>query len=302
MRKVLQILLLVSLISIKFSYVVYADEMSSYNYIEEGERLRQLSKYEEAIKAFDKAIALASRDSTKAVAYENKGFILENMLYKYNEALTAYEKAFELEPENTSLKENIAILLDKSGRHEEAIKEYDKLIELENDLSPYSAAFLHKQKGVALISLGKYEEAIKEFDKALEIDPEYKEIYINKKEALTFLEDKERITIEKSGVITPTDTPPMLIGGRVYVPLRVIAELTGAEVRWDDGTIIVTKGDTIIKMNIGDPKILVNNKKILMDNIPFIRYNRTMVPLRWIASSLKMNVNWDGMNKRVMLD
>jgi tetratricopeptide (TPR) repeat protein len=150
--------------------------------------------------------------------------------------------------------------------------------------------------------LGKYQEAIKEFDKAIELNPEYTEVNTNKEEAQAYLEDKFRIRIARNGVIVPTDTPPSIIGGRVYVPLRVIAELTGAKVYWEDGTIVVKKEATTIEMHINSPEIFVNNQKILMDNIPFIMYNRTMVPLRWIATNLNIEVNWDEKNKKVILD
>ena len=45
-------------------------------------------------------------------------------------------------------------------RYEDAIKEFDKAIELDPNIPAY-----HNNKEAALIKLGRHEDAIKEFDK-----------------------------------------------------------------------------------------------------------------------------------------
>ena len=59
-----------------------------------------------------------------------------------------------------------ADILNSLGRHEEAIRCFDKALELD----PKNAAVWYN-KGVSLAGLGRHEEAIRSYDKALELDP-----------------------------------------------------------------------------------------------------------------------------------
>ncbi|MDI6642086.1 MAG: tetratricopeptide repeat protein, partial [Elusimicrobiota bacterium] len=78
------------------------------------------------------------------------------------------------------------------GKYEEAIKCYDKAIEI----NPKHYKF-YCNKGVALDELGKYEEAIACYDKAIEINPQCYEAYFNKGNAYYHL-GKYKETIGRS--------------------------------------------------------------------------------------------------------
>jgi tetratricopeptide (TPR) repeat protein len=74
--------------------------------------------------------------------------------------------------------------LGDQGKHQEAIKCFDKAIEIEpNDIDAWNG------KGNALYCLGKYDEAIRCYDKALDIDPNDTDVWYNKGNALN---DKEK--------------------------------------------------------------------------------------------------------------
>ena len=68
-----------------------------------GNALTNLNKYEEAIKAYDKAIEINPQYS---MAWNNKGAVLYNKLGKVDEAIKAYDKAIEIDPQNTVAKHN----------------------------------------------------------------------------------------------------------------------------------------------------------------------------------------------------
>ena len=72
-----------------------------------------------------------------------------------------------------------AYALYNLGRYEEAIKCYDKALEIDEK---YVNAW--NNKGNALCNLGKYDEAIECYDKALEIDDKFVDAWNNKGVAL----------------------------------------------------------------------------------------------------------------------
>ena len=142
----------------------------------EGVTLYKLGRYEEAIKEYDKAIAI----NLNYTLHNNKGAALGNLLDKYEEAIKEYDKALAIDP---NLKEALKKLHFDKGvfmdNLEEEIKEYDKALAIDPN---YKEA--HNNKAYALESLGRYEEAIKEYDKALAIDPKYKLARENKESLL----------------------------------------------------------------------------------------------------------------------
>lgn len=91
-----------------------------------------------------------------------------------------------------------------------------------------------------------------------------------------------------------TDTPPVIINGRLLVPVRTIFNALGAEIKWDDysRTITATKGSLNIYLKIDDKNCLLNGEKIVLDVEPQIINNHTMIPLRFIAQSFGAEVFW----------
>ena len=87
------------------------------------------------------------------------------------------------------------------------------------------------------------------------------------------------------------------------VPLRAIFEALGADVDWDDATKTITavKGETTIKMQIGNDKMTRNGTESTLDSAPVIIDSRTLVPVRAIAESFGSDVSWDGETKTVII-
>ena len=93
--------------------------------------------------------------------------------------------------------------------------------------------------------------------------------------------------------------------GRTMVPVRFIAEKLGASVAWDPvlRKVTITHEGKVIIMNIGSTQYFVNGEKKAMDTAPAIKagWNRTMVPIRFVAEALGMSVGWDPTNKLVLI-
>jgi len=99
------------------------------------------------------------------------------------------------------------------------------------------------------------------------------------------------------------DVPPQMVEGRTLLPLRAIFEVLGLEVGWDDATRTIT-GTTegkeiILQLDSKDAKVNGVNKAL---DVPAKAVNgRTLVPVRFIAESLDMNVVWDQESKTVKI-
>ena len=97
------------------------------------------------------------------------------------------------------------------------------------------------------------------------------------------------------------DTPPVIKNDRVLVPLRAIAESMGALVTYDpkEKDIYISYGTKNIKMTVGSDVYAVDHILLGMDTAPEIINGRTMVPVRYMASSFDTDIKWDADNSVV---
>jgi len=140
-------------------------------WIYRGVAKHDLKRYEEAITDFDKAIAL---NPDFAEAWNCRGAAKAN-LQRHEEAIADLDKAILLNPDYASAWNNRGNAKANLQRHEEAIADYDKAIELNPD---YSNAWINR--GAAKANLQSYEEAIADFDKAIALNPDLADAWINR--------------------------------------------------------------------------------------------------------------------------
>ena len=98
----------------------------------------------------------------------------------YEEAILNFDKILEIEPSNIATLSNRGSALIEIERYEEAILSFDKIL----SMHPTNTQALNN-KGVSLMKLQKYEEAKVIFDKILEIEPEHKNAKLNRFLALS---------------------------------------------------------------------------------------------------------------------
>lgn len=84
--------------------------------------------------------------------------------------------------------------------------------------------------------------------------------------------------------------------GRTQVPLRVVMEQYGCDVKWDSmsSTAIITKGSTTVTVPIGKSYITVNGKNVPMDTAALVQDGHTYLPIRAVLEAFGANVKWDG--------
>ena len=135
-------------------------------YNNKGVSLHSLGRYEEALAAYDKAIAI---DPTDADAHYNKGVALSNMTIhthdnRLAEALTEYNKAIILNTTDRDAYSRKGLLLLNLSRNEEALAAFDKAIAIDH------APVAYVLKGGTLNLLGRNEEALAAYNNATKLD------------------------------------------------------------------------------------------------------------------------------------
>ena len=100
-------------------------------------------------------------------------------------------------------------------------------------------------------------------------------------------------------------TPFINSNDRTLVPLRFVAESLGADVQWDDvrRQVTIELENRCVVMTIGSKSYTIDGKQYSMDTAPEIvpAWNRTMVPIRFVAEALGMAVEWDVVNRLVLI-
>lgn len=114
---------------------------------------------------------------------------------------------------------------------------------------------------------------------------------------------EEKIKIDLDGKLIKSDVEPFIERGRTLVPLRVISESLGYEVKWNQEERIadISNNKDKLSVKIGSDKALLNDKEVSLDVAACLKNSRTFLPLRFVGESLGLNVSWDQESKTVFL-
>lgn len=111
------------------------------------------------------------------------------------------------------------------------------------------------------------------------------------------------ITIKINNDIIKTDTDPYLSNGRVFVPVRFVAEALNMSVTYESEekkVVIIDKGKKI-ELWDSDNIIAIDGESYQIDVSVKIINGRTMVPLRVVSENFGVDVNWDRTLQSVLL-
>ncbi len=129
-----------------------------------------LGNEEAALSATDKAVEL---DPNNSAIYVNRALLLaEKDMESANEDL---ETAIHLDPKNGTAYHNLGMLAYIKGDLENAVRYYSKAIELDPDLF---ASYINR--GNILDYQGKTDEAIRDYNAAIKIYPNFSDAYYNR--------------------------------------------------------------------------------------------------------------------------
>ena len=102
------------------------------------------------------------------------------------------------------------------------------------------------------------------------------------------------------------DAAPYIKDGRAFVPIRFISTAMGVRednIMWDQAgkRVTIIKGNRIAQMTIGSSDLFINGALIQMDTVPEISDGRTMLPIRWAALALGVEIDWDDSTRSVTI-
>ena len=111
----------------------------------------------------------------------------------------------------------------------------------------------------------------------------------------------QAIAVYVDGRAVTFDQPPLVIGGRVLVPLRGVFERLGATVDWQAERRLVTarRGSTVIVLQPDHVAAEVSGRSVRLDVPATIVGGRLLVPLRFVSEALGAGVDWEP-NARVV--
>ncbi|MBK9967374.1 MAG: tetratricopeptide repeat protein [Holophagales bacterium] len=145
--------------------------------------LNRLGRHEDAAREFRRAVEIQpgwwSTHSHLGVFQLTTGNLAA--------ALDSFRTALGLSPDNTRVLDNLGVTLQQLGRHEEAIVEYRRSIEIRPTASALS------NLGTCLFVLGRYAEAVKAYERAASMNPGDATLWVNLGDALRWnSEPRER--------------------------------------------------------------------------------------------------------------
>jgi eukaryotic-like serine/threonine-protein kinase len=164
--------------------------------LSQADRLRKAGQYEQAIAAYDQAIATQPK---VAEAQWGRCYTL-NKLQRATEAIAACDAALAIKPNYPEALWSKGYAQDLQQRPQEALKHFEQAIALKPNF-----AEAWSNQGAALQKLHRYNEAIAAFDKATAIEPNYGEAWANRGVALWSLgrRDEAVASIEKAIKLQP---------------------------------------------------------------------------------------------------
>jgi serine/threonine protein kinase len=157
------------------------NDANSYN--NRGNAYRALKEYEKAIADYDRVIAL---DPNIIFAFNNRGNAYR-ALKEYMKAIADYDRAIALDPNSAFPYATRGVTYQILNDFQRAIQDLNRAIELEP-----TYVFAYNSRGLAFYALKNYQQAIADYNQAIALDPKFAHAYGNRGLAYYHLIDYQR--------------------------------------------------------------------------------------------------------------
>jgi tetratricopeptide (TPR) repeat protein len=233
--------------------------------------LAKLKRHEEALRAYDLALAI-NHDSADILV--NRANSL-TALKKFDEALAAFHQALTLDPKHFVAHLGRGCTLFQLKRYSEALDSYEKALVIAPEQSQ-----CYNNRALAQAVLGRYDEAFASYDKALEIDPNFVEAYVNRGNVFGSLGQTERGLADylKAVAIRPDRVEAVWNTSLAQLTLGNFREgWKNYESRWRKEETVPYRRDFAQPLWLGKEEvagrtILLHPEQGLGDTFQFVRY------------------------------
>lgn len=158
------------------------DENAIAQLMQEGEKFYKAKLFEDALKVYNRIIAL---DPRNVAAHGYRGNALGKLQF-YREALAAYETALKIDARHVSILNAKGDILVKLGKYEEAISTYEEALKLSpKDVLTWFA------KASVFVKRGRYEEAVNAYTECLNFSHRNASIWVARGNILAKLQRNE---------------------------------------------------------------------------------------------------------------
>lgn len=107
--------------------------------------------------------------------------------------------------------------------------------------------------------------------------------------------DKKQLSLKEGLVLNDN--------GRIFLPVREIAEGMGGYVGWNNAnkSVSISLNNKKVTLWIQKSDYIANEQWQKMSVQPFIYQNKTMIPVRFVAQGLDHQVHWEAKSHRVLI-
>lgn len=193
------------------------DRGSPLAYLNRGNALKELKRFDDALGCYNKAIALKP---DFVDANSNRSMVLYR-LKRLDEALAGYDRTIVLKPDHAEAYNNRGTVLFDLDRPDEALVSYEKAIALRPG---YAEAYCNR--GAVLFDLDRLQEAFVSYAKAVALKPDYAEAYCYCGKTLYLLRrlDEALASYDKALALKPDFAEAWFARGDALYDLRRLDE------------------------------------------------------------------------------
>ena len=103
------------------------------------------------------------------------------------------------------------------------------------------------------------------------------------------------------------DAAPIILNSRTLLPIRAVVEATGGTIAWEASTrkVTIVRKDKTLVLWIDRNVATLNGQSVNIDSdpkvVPIIMSGRTLLPLRFVAEALALDVQWNATTQAITI-